>query len=59
MSSVVALVNDTILADGHTPLGFLNPWLYSEGSKPSPISCPVTMAAVAPLASRLLKGGML
>jgi tripeptidyl-peptidase-1 len=33
MSSVVALVNDMMLADGHAPLGFLNPWLYSEGYK--------------------------
>lgn len=30
-ASVVALVNDALVADGKAPLGFLNPWLYSVG----------------------------
>lgn len=32
-SSVVALVNDALLAAGRPTLGFLNPWLYKKGYK--------------------------
>ena len=32
-SAVIALVNDALIAEGKPPLGFLNPWLYSEGYK--------------------------
>jgi len=28
-SSIIALVNDALLAAGKSPLGFLNPWLYT------------------------------
>lgn len=28
---MVALVNDALIAAGKSPLGFLNPWLYSTG----------------------------
>ena len=31
-ASVVALLNDRLLAAGKSPLGFLNPFLYSTGS---------------------------
>ena len=31
MASIVALVNDALIAEGRPPLGFLNPWLYSQG----------------------------
>ena len=30
-ASVIALVNDALVAAGKAPLGFLNPWLYSGG----------------------------
>ncbi|OAT05518.1 tripeptidyl peptidase [Blastomyces gilchristii SLH14081] len=30
VSAIIALVNDALLDNGHPPLGFLNPWLYSE-----------------------------
>jgi tripeptidyl-peptidase-1 len=33
MSSIIALVNDALISSGKQPLGFLNPWLYSEGYK--------------------------
>ena len=29
-SSVIALINDALLAAGKSPLGFLNPWLYAN-----------------------------
>ena len=29
-SSVIALINDKLLAAGKSPLGFLNPWLYAN-----------------------------
>jgi len=32
-ASIMSLVNDARLAKGEPPLGFLNPWLYSEGYK--------------------------
>jgi tripeptidyl-peptidase I len=32
IASVIALVNDMLLAAGKPVLGFLNPWLYSGGS---------------------------
>jgi tripeptidyl-peptidase-1 len=31
-ASVVALLNDRLLAAGKPPLGFLNPWLYSKAA---------------------------
>lgn len=31
-AAVLALVNDALLAAGKSPLGFLNPWLYKNGS---------------------------
>jgi tripeptidyl-peptidase I len=31
-ASVVGLLNDQLLAAGKSPLGFLNPWLYSTAS---------------------------
>ncbi|EJF62034.1 subtilisin-like protein [Dichomitus squalens LYAD-421 SS1] len=31
VASIVALLNDRLLNAGKPPLGFLNPWLYSEG----------------------------
>jgi len=30
-SAVLSLVNDALLAAGKSPLGFLNPWLYTKG----------------------------
>ena len=30
-ASVIGLVNDALVAAGKSPLGFLNPWLYSTG----------------------------
>jgi tripeptidyl-peptidase I len=30
-AAVLSLVNDALLAAGKSPLGFLNPWLYSKG----------------------------
>jgi subtilase family serine protease len=32
-ASVIALVNDALLAAGKPVLGFLNPWIYSVGNK--------------------------
>ncbi|KAF2704980.1 subtilisin-like protein [Pleomassaria siparia CBS 279.74] len=32
-AGIFSLVNDALLASGKSPLGFLNPWLYSKGSK--------------------------
>lgn len=32
-ASVIALVNDALMAQGQKPLGFLNPWLYSGGGE--------------------------
>lgn len=32
-ASVIALVNDALIASGRSPLGFLNPWLYKHGYK--------------------------
>jgi tripeptidyl-peptidase-1 len=31
MASVIALLNDDLMAGGKPPLGFMNPWLYSMG----------------------------
>jgi tripeptidyl-peptidase-1 len=31
MASVIALLNDDLIANGRPPLGFMNPWLYSTG----------------------------
>ncbi|KAI0294289.1 family S53 protease [Multifurca ochricompacta] len=31
-ASVIALLNDRLIAAGKSPLGFLNPWLYSTGA---------------------------
>ncbi|KAI0696063.1 family S53 protease-like protein [Cerioporus squamosus] len=31
VASIIALINDRLLAKGRAPLGFLNPWLYSTG----------------------------
>jgi tripeptidyl-peptidase-1 len=31
MASIVALLNDDLMAAGKPPLGFMNPWLYSVG----------------------------
>lgn len=33
VASVVALLNDRLLAQGRPQLGFLNPWLYANGSQ--------------------------
>jgi tripeptidyl-peptidase-1 len=33
MASVLALVNDALIASGKPTLGFLNPWLYKKGYK--------------------------
>jgi len=33
VAGVLTLVNDALIAAGKSPLGFLNPWLYSEGYK--------------------------
>ncbi|KAK8188187.1 peptidase S8/S53 domain-containing protein [Phyllosticta capitalensis] len=30
-AGIITLVNDALIAAGKSPLGFLNPWLYSEG----------------------------
>ncbi|KAK2772829.1 hypothetical protein FQN53_004434 [Emmonsiellopsis sp. PD_33] len=30
VAAIIALVNDALIADGRAPLGFLNPWIYSE-----------------------------
>ncbi|CZS88190.1 related to tripeptidyl-peptidase I [Rhynchosporium graminicola] len=30
-ASIIALLDDALLAEGRPPLGFLNPWIYSEG----------------------------
>jgi tripeptidyl-peptidase I len=32
-AGVLTLVNDALIAAGRSPLGFLNPWLYSHGHK--------------------------
>ncbi|KGO69681.1 Peptidase S8/S53, subtilisin/kexin/sedolisin [Penicillium italicum] len=32
VASIIALLNDALLADGRPPLGFLNPWIYSEAA---------------------------
>ncbi|KAI1827064.1 tripeptidyl-peptidase 1 precursor [Xylaria intraflava] len=32
-SGILSLVNDALIASGKSPLGFLNPWLYSAGYK--------------------------
>ncbi len=32
-AAIIALLNDARLRSGKKPLGFLNPWLYSVGSK--------------------------
>ena len=32
-SGVIALINNALKAEGKAPLGFLNPWLYSDGYK--------------------------
>jgi tripeptidyl-peptidase-1 len=29
-ASIIALINDHLMSEGRPPLGFLNPWLYSE-----------------------------
>ena len=31
VASIIALINDRLLSQGRPPMGFLNPWLYSEG----------------------------
>jgi tripeptidyl-peptidase-1 len=33
MASILALVNDALIASGKPALGFLNPWLYKKGYK--------------------------
>ncbi|KAI1422464.1 tripeptidyl-peptidase 1 precursor [Xylaria sp. FL1777] len=33
VSGIISLVNDALLASGKSPLGFLNPWLYSVAYK--------------------------
>jgi tripeptidyl-peptidase-1 len=33
MASVLALVNDALIAAGKPVLGFMNPWLYKKGYK--------------------------
>lgn len=33
VSSVIALLNDYLVANGKQPLGFLNPWLYKTGKQ--------------------------
>lgn len=33
MSAIIALVNDALITAGKSPLGFMNPWLYSRGYK--------------------------
>ena len=32
-AAIIALVNDALLAAGKKPLGFINPWLYSNAYK--------------------------
>ncbi|KAL6709341.1 Tripeptidyl-peptidase sed2 [Coniothyrium glycines] len=32
-ASIVALLNNALISSGKSPLGFLNPWIYSEGYK--------------------------
>lgn len=32
-SAILSLVNDALIAEGKSPLGFLNPWLYKTGYK--------------------------
>ncbi|KAI1796803.1 family S53 protease-like protein [Ganoderma leucocontextum] len=32
VASIIALLNDRLLNKGKSPLGFLNPWLYSKGT---------------------------
>lgn len=31
-ASIIALLNDELVAAGKSPLGFLNPWLYSTAA---------------------------
>ncbi|KAF2426239.1 subtilisin-like protein [Tothia fuscella] len=31
MGAVIALLNDDLMANGQSPLGFMNPWLYTTG----------------------------
>jgi tripeptidyl-peptidase-1 len=31
VSSIISLINDALIGSGKSPLGFLNPWLYSKG----------------------------
>ncbi|KAF8263862.1 subtilisin-like protein [Lactarius quietus] len=31
VASIISLLNDYLISKGQPPLGFLNPWLYSEG----------------------------
>ncbi|KAF4556190.1 Tripeptidyl-peptidase sed2-like protein 3 [Elsinoe fawcettii] len=33
VAGILALVNDALLAEGKSPLGFINPWLYSTAYK--------------------------
>lgn len=33
MSGIISLINDDLLFNGKSPLGFLNPWIYSRGYK--------------------------
>jgi tripeptidyl-peptidase-1 len=30
-SAIIALLNDALIANGRSPMGFLNPWLYKKG----------------------------
>jgi len=32
VAGIISLLNDFLLANGKSPLGFLNPWLYGKGS---------------------------
>lgn len=32
-AAIISLVNDALIAEGKSPLGFLNPWLYAGGYK--------------------------
>jgi tripeptidyl-peptidase-1 len=32
-AGIIALVNDALIDAGHSPLGFLNPWLYRKGHR--------------------------
>lgn len=54
-ASVMALVNDAMIAAGKPVMGFMNPWLYSVGSKAftdvtsgSALGCNTTGFAAAP-----------